>query len=98
MPTVPPSLETAWEQVVLFLTTYGLSAVGGIIILCLGWLMAGWAARAVDLTLGRVQTVDITLRRFLALRRRFPVLNLPVLARLLPIRPHPASAVPAFSG
>lgn len=96
MPPVPPSMETAWEQATAFLATYGLSALGGIIILCVGWLMAGWAARGVDLTLGRVQTVDITLRRFFASLVRYLILTFTVLAVMSQFGIQTASLIAVF--
>jgi len=93
---VPPSLETAWEQATAFLASYGLSAIGGIIILVVGWMVAGWASRAADLTLARVHSVDLTLRRFLASLIRYLILAVTVLAVLSQFGVQTTSLIAAF--
>ncbi len=96
MPPVPPSLRNAWDQVTAFLATYGLSALGGIVILIIGWLIAGWASRATDLTLARVPSVDLTLRRFIASLVRYLILTFTVLAVLSQFGVQTASLIAVF--
>jgi len=96
MSPVPPSLQNAWDQVTAFLATYGLSAIGGVIILIAGWLIAGWASRAVDLTLARVHSVDVTLRRFVASLTRYVILTFTVLAVLSQFGVQTASLIAVF--
>jgi len=96
MPPVPPPLQNAWDQVTAFLATYGLNAIGGIIILIVGWMVAGWASRAVDLTLTRVHSVDITLRRFIASLTRYVILTFTVLAVLSQFGVQTASLIAVF--
>lgn len=64
------------------LTEYGLGALGGIIILILGWIVARWARQAVDRGLGRIERIESTLRNFLASAVRYLVLALTALAVL----------------
>jgi small conductance mechanosensitive channel len=82
MQSVQTSVMSAWEQVTAFLTVYGLGAVGGIVILVVGWKAAMWASRAVDVGLARVNTTDLTLRRFIASVVRYVILTFTVLAVL----------------
>lgn len=82
MQNVQTSVVNAWEQVMAFLTVYGLGAVGGVVILVVGWKAAVWASRAVDAALARVQTTDLTLRRFIASVVRYVILTFTVLAVL----------------
>ena len=96
MPAVPPPLQNALDQVTAFLATYGLSAFGGVIILIVGWMVAGWAARAVDLALGRVHSVDLTLRRFVASLARYVILTFTVLAVLSQFGVQTASLIAVF--
>lgn len=82
MQNVQTSVVNAWEQVSAFLTVYGLGAVGGIVILVIGWKAAIWASRATDSALARVQTTDLTLRRFIASVVRYVILTFTILAVL----------------
>jgi small conductance mechanosensitive channel len=96
MAPVPPSLDNAWQQATAFLATYGLNAIGGIIILIAGWMVAGWAARAADVTLARLHSVDLTLRRFLASLVRYVILTFTVLAVLSQFGVQTASLIAVF--
>lgn len=96
MPPIPARLEHAWEQVTAFLATYGLNAFGGIIILIVGWVVAGWASRATDVTLARVPSVDLTLRRFIASLVRYLILTFTVLAVLSQFGVQTASLIAVF--
>ena len=72
-------VEGAQDEIVTFVTTYGLSVIGGLVILVVGWMVAGWARRAVDRGLGRIEKMDVTLRRFLASLVRYVILVFVVL-------------------
>src|SRR5262245_27354841 len=85
-----------WDQAVSFLTAYGLSALGGVLILIIGWTIAGWASRAVDATLARVHRIDITLRRFIASLLRYLILTFTVLAVLSQFGVQTASLIAVF--
>jgi small conductance mechanosensitive channel len=82
MPEMPSSVTSAWDQVVVIATTYGLDVLGGIVLLIIGWTAAGWAARGVDAGLARLQRFDLTLRRFIASLVRYLILTVTVLAVL----------------
>lgn len=96
MPSVPPQLRAAWDAMAAFLATYGLSAIGGGVILIVGWMIAGWASRATDLALARVPSVDLTLRRFIASLVRYGVLTFTVLAVLSEFGVQTASLIAVF--
>jgi len=93
---IPPPLRNAWDQVTAFLATYGLSALGGIIILIVGWVIAGWASRATNATLAPVRSVDLTLRRFIASVVRYLILTFTVLAVLSQFGVQTASLIAVF--
>jgi small conductance mechanosensitive channel len=82
MDGVQTSMVNAWEQVTAFLTVYGLGAFGGIIILVVGWKAAMWASHAVERAMARMQSTDLTLRRFIASCVRYVILTFTVLAVL----------------
>lgn len=96
MPPIPGPLKAGWDAAAAFLATYGLSALGGIVILIIGWLVAGWASRAADVTLARVPSVDLTLRRFLASLVRYLILTFTVLAVLSQFGVQTASLIAVF--
>jgi small conductance mechanosensitive channel len=70
------------DMVLAFLTRYGLSVVGAIIILVVGWMAAGWLSRLVDTLLAKTGRVDETLRAFLASALKYLVLAFTVIAVL----------------
>lgn len=71
-----------WDLIVGIITTYGLDVVGGIIILIVGWMFAGWASRTVDSLLGKSPKMDETLRKFFASMVRYAVIIFTILAVL----------------
>lgn len=90
------SMMSMWTQATAFLTAYGLSALGGVLILIIGWTLAGWASRGVDLTLARVHSIDVTLRRFVASMVRYLILTFTVLAVLSQFGVQTASLIAVF--
>jgi small conductance mechanosensitive channel len=96
MTDIPAPLRNAWDQAATFLTTYGLNVLGGVLLLVAGWLVAGWAARATEGTLARVQSVDVTLRRFIASLVRYLILTFTVLAVLSQFGVQTASLIAVF--
>ncbi len=82
MQGVQTTVMNAWEQATGFLALYGLGALGGIVMLVVGWKAAVWASRAVDAGLARVQSTDLTLRRFIASVVRYVILTFTILAVL----------------
>jgi small conductance mechanosensitive channel len=96
MPPIPVPLRSAWDYITTFLATYGLSAIGGVIILIVGWMIAGWTSRATDVTLARVPSVDLTLRRFIASLIRYLILTFTILAVLSQFGVQTASLIAVF--
>ena len=70
------------EQVVEVISTYGLSVIGGIIILILGWIAARWAAGLTRRLLSRSKRIDHTLQGFFASLVRYLILAFVVIAVL----------------
>lgn len=68
------SLIEIIEQVEGVITTYGLSVIGALIILILGWIASGIASRWVERLLGRIRKFDVTLRKFFASLVKYLVL------------------------
>lgn len=69
-------------MVVGLITTYGLSVVGAIIILIVGFMIAGWVKSAVSKALSKVEKVDETLRAFFASLAYYAVVIFTVVAVL----------------
>jgi small conductance mechanosensitive channel len=84
------------DMVAVLLTTYGLSVLGGLVVLTVGWTIAGWARRAVDRGLGKIESIDVTLRSFLASATRYLILVLTVLAVLSEFGIQTASLITVF--
>ena len=84
------------DMIAVLLTTYGLSVLGGFVVLIIGWTLAGWAGRGVDRGLGKVERIDATLRSFLASATRYVILVLTVLAVLSEFGVQTASLITVF--
>jgi small conductance mechanosensitive channel len=89
-------IEGAREEITAFVTTYGLSVIGGVIILIIGWIVAGWARRSVNRGLSKIEKMDITLRHFLASLVRYVILVFVVLAVLAQFGVQTASLIAIF--
>ncbi len=89
---VEEALKTLWALI----ATYALSVVGGIAILIVGWLVAGWASRAAERLLGRVPRIDGTLVGFVASVVRYGVLVLVGIAVLGQFGVQTASIIAVF--
>lgn len=96
MDQMPQAVMSAWDQVVTFVTVYGLSVIGGVIILVAGWTVAGWASRGVDVTMARLHRFDLTLRRFVASLVRYLILTFTILAVLSQFGVQTASLIAVF--
>lgn len=62
------------ETVKHLILSYGVSVVGGIVILVVGWIVAAWVARAVRTVLGRRASLDQTLTGFFASLVKYTIL------------------------
>ena len=63
-------------------TAYGLDIVGALVILIVGWMVAGWAGRATKKTLDKSGRIDGTLSPFLSSIVRYVVLAIVIVAVL----------------
>ncbi len=77
-------------------TTYGMSVIGGIFILIIGWMVAGWAKRAVRRVLSKTDKVDATLRGFFSSLVRYVILVFVVIAVLNQFGVQTASLIAIF--
>ena len=78
------------------LTTYGMSVLGGIVILVVGWIVAGWASRWTGRAVGRVKNVDAMLAGFLGSLVKYVILAVTVLAVLSRFGVQTASLIAIF--
>lgn len=78
----PATLERAAAAVIAIVTTYGLSAIGAILMLILGWVAASWVGHAIWNSLGRVKRVDAMLRGFIASMVKYFILAVTIIAVL----------------
>jgi len=76
------SAGEVWALVVGLVTSYGLSVVGAIIILIVGFIVAGWVKRSVNSSLTRVERVDETLRGFFSSLAYYAVIIFTIIAVL----------------
>ncbi|MDH3242542.1 MAG: mechanosensitive ion channel family protein, partial [Alphaproteobacteria bacterium] len=76
------STTNATEQVVQVVSTYGLNVIGAIIILIVGYIAAGWAARMTSSALSKSEKIDDTIRHFVSSLVRYGVIVFTVLAVL----------------
>lgn len=90
------SIKTGMAQATALVATYGLSVIGGIVILIVGWTLAGWAARGIEASLARFGSVDTTLRRFAASVARYVILTFTGLAVLSQFGVQTASLIAVF--
>lgn len=68
--------ESAWDYVSAIAIAYAVSMVGALILLIVGYIVAGWLARWVYVAMGRIRGFDETLRRFFSKVTRIGVLIL----------------------
>ena len=84
------------DMLTVTMTSYGLSVLGGIVVLVIGWTIAGWARRAVYRGLGKIESIDVTLRSFLASATRYVILVFTGLAVLSEFGIQTASLITVF--
>ena len=82
-----------FDVVMTLAVSYGWSVLGSVLILLAGWIVAGWAERAVRRLLDRLQRVDGTLKPFVANVTRYGILVLTVIAVLAQFGVQTASIV-----
>lgn len=74
--------NAAVDQAIGLITTYGLNVLGGIAILIIGWIAAGWIAGGMRRALARSTYIDETLRGFLSSLVKYAILAFVVIAVL----------------
>ncbi len=72
----------ATEKVMELITTYAFDVIGALVILIIGWMLAGWAGRTTRKTLEKSPSVDNTLAPFLSNIVRYLILAVVVIAVL----------------
>ncbi len=70
------------NQAMTLITSYGMSVVGGIVILIIGWIVAKWASGSVRKALRRSSRVDETLAVFFSSLVKYVILIFVVIAVL----------------
>lgn len=79
---VEPNLAILEAQATGILTEYGIDVVGAIVILIIGWMVAGWVGAGVRRALGRVRWMDDTIRPIFSTIARYLVLVITLVAVL----------------
>jgi small conductance mechanosensitive channel len=88
--------QRAVDEIIEIVTGYGLDVIGAIVILIVGWTIAGWSTRAVGKGLAKTGRVDETLRVFFASFARYVVLAITALAVLSQFGVQTASLITVF--
>lgn len=88
--------DTALRQAAALAVHYSFSIVGALVLLCLGWLLAGAIERWVYAGLSRVRGFDETLRRFFSKVVRYALLVLVVVTVLAQFGVQTASIIAAL--
>jgi len=70
------------DLAVTYLTAYGMNVIGAILILIIGWILAGWAKKSITRVLGKSARVDVTLTSFLSSAVRYIILIFTIIAVL----------------
>lgn len=70
------------EAIMAILTTYGLSVVGAVVILIVGWTVSGWVARSIRRTATKSDKIDTTLGSFFASMAKYGILTFTLIAVL----------------
>ncbi|MCP5366367.1 MAG: mechanosensitive ion channel [Hyphomicrobiales bacterium] len=76
------NVKEAYDMVVGVITTYGLSVIGAIAILIIGWMVAGWAKATSEKAFSRFEKVDSMLAGFFSSLIRYTILVFVVIAVL----------------
>jgi small conductance mechanosensitive channel len=90
------SAQQMTATVIDIVTGYGLDIIGALVILIIGWTIAGWSTGAVRKALAKSGKVDETLRVFFASFARYVVLAITFLAVLSQFGVQTASLITIF--
>lgn len=72
-------MDRLWNSLSQLATDYGGKAVVALVVLLIGWILAGWVGRITARALARAK-IDVTLSKFLAKSARWGILLLVILA------------------
>lgn len=75
-------MATVVEASMGILTTYGLSVIGAIVILIVGWTVAGWVAGSIRRRSAKSERIDTTLGSFFASMAKYAILAFTIIAVL----------------
>jgi small conductance mechanosensitive channel len=70
------------QYIITLIATWGLSVIGALAMLLIGWALAKWAEKATRNALGRSSRIDLTLTSFLSSLAKYLVLVFTVIAVL----------------
>ena len=79
---VENKMDAVSQEIDLLLTTYGFDVLGAIIILAIGWMVAGWASKVTRTAADRAKWMDATLKPLAASLVRYLILIITVVAVL----------------
>jgi len=79
---VAGEMNVLWDELQLTLATYGFDVLGAILILLLGWIVAGWASRATRNAVNRIGWMDGTIKPLIASVVRYLVIIITIVAVL----------------
>ncbi len=82
MENIDSNMQAMVDQLIAMTTDYGLSALGAVAILIIGWLAASWVQRTMLRIMGRNERIDETIGRFVASVSRYAVLVFTLVAVL----------------
>ncbi|CAN0522344.1 unnamed protein product, partial [Laminaria digitata] len=76
------SIQDILQMVYGVLATYGINVVGALVIIVVGFMVAGWARRALERALSRSGKMDATLVRFFGSLVRYAIIAFVIIAAL----------------
>lgn len=76
------TIQDILQMVYAVLATYGINVVGALIIIVVGFMVAGWARRALERALNRSGKMDATLVRFFGSLLRYAIIGFVIIAAL----------------
>lgn len=89
-------VQETLQKVYEVLATYGIDVVGALVIIVVGFMVAGWARRALERTLGRSGKMDATLVRFFGSLTRYAIIAFVIIAALQQFGVEATSLVAVF--
>ena len=90
------SIQDILQMVYGVLATYGINVVGALVIIVVGFMVAGWARRALERALSRSGKMDATLVRFFGSLVRYAIIAFVIIAALQQFGVEATSLVAVF--